>query len=176
MEKYIWNWEWILKHLPPPEEDILRKLSVRHVGNVVRHFIDKERYKERGSIEQGRKKLAENEYREAYDIFSQIIQKNSTSRWAIHGLGDACQFMSCYEEALHSYQKAYELSLALAHTKDFEKEKALHLAGIGNALTGLGRTEEANSIWKQVIDLDESLLWMKENAQNTISKKQAKNK
>ena len=177
MGKYILNWEnilKILKYLPAPQEVVLRKLSIRRIANNVFHVMDgmaetEQKYSTKEieqDIQKGRKKLAQNEYRQAYDIFKEIIQKKSNARWAIHGLGDACQFMSCYDEALQSYQQAYDISLQLPETRDIQKEKGLHLAGIANALAGLGKIEEANSLWERVIDLDRSLVWMKENAQS----------
>ena len=83
-----------LKHLLPPQEGIYVLLYV--IGNAVCHLIDTN-LSEQGSgttiIEQGRRKFSENQY-QAYDIFSQIIQKSQTC-WAIHGLGmhGSCRVM-----------------------------------------------------------------------------------
>ena len=56
------------------------------------------------------------------------------------------------------------ISNEIVPTDKIKKERGLHLAGI-HALTCLGSIEEAEMIWKQVLDLDPTLQWMKENAQ-----------
>ena len=160
----------IIETLPPPEDHILSKMVndriILHedIGEMLSS-------KKNLSVESGRKLIADQKYRDAYVVFQSIILKNSNSRWAWHGLGDACQFMSCYDEALQSYRYAYDLSLKdfisneIVPTDKIKKERGLHLAGIANALTCLGRVEEAEMMWKQVLDLDPTLQWMKENAQ-----------
>ena len=153
--------------LPPPLEQTLQKLSKRvDTGKSIFHQqMKKENKTYLYSIEEGRKILATQKYNVALEIFSYLVKENPNSRWALHGLGDAYQFMSCYKEALVNYQQAYELSLKQPQIDSTIKEKGLHLAGMANAYMGLGHIEKANNIWKQVAECDHSLIWMKENAQ-----------
>lgn len=160
----------IIETLPPPEDHILSKMVNDRV--ILHGDIGKMPSLEKNlSVENGRKLIADQKYREAYVVFQSITLRNSNSRWAWHGLGDACQFMSCYDEALQSYRYAYDLSMKdfisneIVPTDKIKKERGLHLAGIANALTCLGSIEEAEMMWKQVLDLDPTLQWMRENAQ-----------
>ena len=161
----------IIEKLPPPEDHVLSKMvsgrDILYVKIGTRFPSEKTR-----SVEEGRKLLAAQKYEEAYMVFQSITLRNSNARWAWHGLGDACQFMSCYDEALQSYRYAYDLSIKnftsteILPTDKLKKERGLHLAGIANALTCLGNIEEAELMWKQVLEFDPALQWMKENAQN----------
>ena len=161
----------IIETLPPPEDHILSKMvnnrTILH-GSIGEMYASEKTM----SVEEGRRLLAAQKYQQAYVVFQSITLRNSNSRWAWHGLGDACQFMLCYDEALQSYRQAYDLSMKnftstdIVTTDTLKKERGLHLAGIANALTCLGSIEEAEVMWEQVLDLDSALQWMKENAQN----------
>ncbi len=161
----------IIEKLPPPEEHILSKM-VNDRTILFGEIDDVLTSQKNLSVEEGRKLLAAQKYKKAYVVFQSITLRNSNARWAWHGLGDACQFMSCYDEALQSYRYAYDLSMKdftsteMLPTDKMKKERGLHLAGIANALTCLGSIEEAELIWKQVLEFDPALQWMKENAQN----------
>ena len=156
----------ILTFLPTPQENILQKLSRRESAQKSKFHVEMKREQSvlQYSIEEGRKKLAQQKYDLAYEIFSTLVKENPNSRWALHGLGDANQYMSCYEQARVNYQKAYDLSQKQPQTESIIKEKGLHLAGMANALMGLGHIEKANYLWEQVVDCDPTLLWMRENA------------
>ena len=166
----------IIEKLPPPEEHILSKM-VNDRAVFFEDIDDIRTSKKNLSVEEGRKLLAVQKYKEAYVVFQSITLRNSNARWAWHGLGDACQFMSCYDEALQSYRYAYDLSMknftstGILPTAKMKKERGLHLAGIANALTCLGSIEEAELMWKQVLEFDPALQWMKENAQHQKKKK-----
>jgi tetratricopeptide (TPR) repeat protein len=164
MSKAFSIWKKILRLLPPPQDHVLHDLASRTTILSSEHKDEISSLYKKGSIQDARKLLAAQRYQEAYDMFFTITEENSNSRWAWHGLGDACQLMSCYDDALKSYRCAYDLSKKDVLADNIKKEQGLHLAGIANALTCLGRIEEADLIWKQVIESDPTLLWMKENS------------
>ena len=102
-------------------------------------------------IHKGQAAFETGAYGEALHHFGVALEHAPDARWAWHGRGDALQLSGQHDAALAAYERACT----------FDDGCGLHHAGRANALTSLGRSQDADAAWELALKRDPSLHWMR---------------
>jgi len=111
-------------------------------------------------VADARRALQDGHFGEALALFAQAAERDPADPWPWHGRGDALQLSGQHADALEAYRASLERAplLALSH------------CGVGNALEGLGRIDEARGAWEQALALEPGLTWATEGLDRTASR------